>query len=65
MKALNAWVELRKKDVEIDKLENAYLDITGDWQPILSALYKLVEKLRVPKKQKGGKYNSNMPLRPL
>ena len=42
MKALNAWVELKTKEDEVVKLENAYLDITGDWQPILSGLYSLL-----------------------
>lgn len=46
-------MEVKNKDEEVKALDNAYLDVVGDWQPTLDALVELMAKLKVPKKNKG------------
>lgn len=47
-KSILKWQETRAKEPEVDKMDNAYIDITADWQPILDDLFAMVEKFKVP-----------------
>jgi hypothetical protein len=43
------WVpEVDKQSSEVKGLDNAYVDIIDDWQPILNFLFKVCETMKVP-----------------
>lgn len=53
-KSIINFLEVRQKDEDVDKLDNAYKDIWQNWQPIMDALFNMCEKMKVPgRKAKG------------
>ena len=41
-KQILKFMEVKEKDDEVAKLDNAYKDITADWQPICNELFDMV-----------------------